>query len=211
MLLKRHSGPTRRTRSLYRQVVTSFVSYLLAAYGPEPFKTFFKEFDPDHADRAAETAFGEPMAVLEKEWLAALLRPPVPEGNRAVPGGIGTTAGPGPLAPEGPEQSTSPPGIMSFLRGAVVYLRPYWKQQVLILLAAAVGALFVVLLPKREVCRKRRIARGSSPDDGSYEFDWLAWQAHPRARFLDNSELSVDASVTALNGLLAEFVGDDTK
>ncbi|MEZ4640257.1 MAG: AAA family ATPase [Caldilineaceae bacterium] len=75
----------------------------------------------------------------------------------------------------------------------------------------ALEPIFVVLLPTRDVCRERRIARGSSPDDGSYDFNWHAWQAHPRARFLENSELSVDASVAALDGLLAEFVGGDTK
>lgn len=66
--------------------------------------------------------------------------------------------------------------------------------------------IFVVLYPQRNVCRARRIARGSAPDDGSYDFDWPAWKAHPRALFLDNSDLSVDESVAALDGLLAPFV-----
>jgi hypothetical protein len=69
----------------------------------------------------------------------------------------------------------------------------------------ALDPIFVVLYPTREVCRKRRIARGSSLDDGSYDFDWPAWQAHPRALFLDNSDLSVDESVAALDALLAQF------
>lgn len=64
--------------------------------------------------------------------------------------------------------------------------------------------IFVVLYPQREVCRARQIARGSSPDTGSYDFDWPAWQAHPRALFLDNSDLSIDASVRALDALLAQ-------
>jgi hypothetical protein len=65
--------------------------------------------------------------------------------------------------------------------------------------------IFVVLYPARDVCRERQIARGSSPDTGSYDFDWPAWKAHPRALFLDNSDLSVDESVMALDALLAEF------
>jgi hypothetical protein len=55
------------------------------------------------------------------------------------------------------------------------------------------------------VCRERQIARGSSPDTGSYDFDWPAWKVHPRALFLDNSDLSVDESVTALDALMAPF------
>lgn len=65
--------------------------------------------------------------------------------------------------------------------------------------------IFVVLYPERHVCRARRVARGHPPDDGSYDFDWLAWKAHPRALFLDNSNLPVGESVTALNALLAPF------
>lgn len=65
--------------------------------------------------------------------------------------------------------------------------------------------IFVVLYPERNVCRERLIARGSSPDTGSYDFDWLAWKAHPRALFLDNSDLPVGESVTALDALLAQF------
>ena len=67
--------------------------------------------------------------------------------------------------------------------------------------------IFVVLYPEREVCRERLVARGSAPDTGSYDFDWLAWKAHPRALFLDNSALSVDESVSALDALLAQHQG----
>lgn len=62
--------------------------------------------------------------------------------------------------------------------------------------------IFVVLFPRRDVCRERLIARGSSSDTGSYDFDWPAWKAHPRALFLDNSDLSVSESVAALDALL---------
>lgn len=66
------------------------------------------------------------------------------------------------------------------------------------------GPIFVVLYPEREVCRERLIARGSAPDTGSYDFDWSGWKAHPRSIFLDNSNLSVDESVAALDALLAQ-------
>lgn len=63
---------------------------------------------------------------------------------------------------------------------------------------------FVVLYPRRDACRARLIARGSAPDTGSYDFDWPAWHAHPRALFLDNSDLSVAESVAALDALLTQ-------
>ena len=71
--------------------------------------------------------------------------------------------------------------------------------------------IFVVLYPQRDVCGARRVARGSSPDTGSYDFDWPAWQAHPRALFLDNSDLSVGESVAALDVLLAQTAVTDRK
>ena len=67
------------------------------------------------------------------------------------------------------------------------------------------GPVFVVLYPALDVCRQRLVARGSSPDMGSYDFDWLAWRDHPRALFLDNSALSVGESVTVLDALLAQY------
>lgn len=66
---------------------------------------------------------------------------------------------------------------------------------------------FVVLYPERDVCQARLLARGNSLDMSSYDFDWSAWRAHPRALFLDNSNLSVDESVTALDALLARHTG----
>ena len=66
--------------------------------------------------------------------------------------------------------------------------------------------IFVVLYPERDVCQARLVARGNSLDMSSYDFDWLAWEAHPRSLFLDNSALSVEESVTALDSLLAEYM-----
>ena len=66
--------------------------------------------------------------------------------------------------------------------------------------------IFFVLYPERDVCRERLVARGNSSDMSSYDFDWLAWKAHPRSLFLDNSTMSVDESVAALDLLLAEYM-----
>lgn len=64
---------------------------------------------------------------------------------------------------------------------------------------------FVVLYPEREACRERLLKRGSQVDMSSYDFDWHAWQNHPRALFLDNSTLSVEESVAALDEILASY------
>ena len=66
--------------------------------------------------------------------------------------------------------------------------------------------IFVVLYPEREVCRERLLARGSVSDLTSYDFDWLTWREHPRSLFLDNSRLSVDEAVVALDALLAQHL-----
>lgn len=66
--------------------------------------------------------------------------------------------------------------------------------------------IFVVLYPEREVCQARQITRGNSLDMSSYDFDWRAWAKHPRALFLDNSNLSVAESVSAVDELLAAYM-----
>ena len=47
---------------LYYQVATSFVAFLLEAYGPERFKQFAREFDAEAPDHAAEAAYGKPVS-----------------------------------------------------------------------------------------------------------------------------------------------------
>jgi ATP-binding cassette, subfamily B, bacterial len=119
-------GPTGEAQQLYYQVVASFVIFLLTTYGVESFKRFALEFDPDAPDRASEAAYGKSMAELEEEWHEILQQT--------------RSSAPDQMEPPGP-------GVMEFLRGALSYLRPYWGQEALILLAAVVGAAFTVVLP----------------------------------------------------------------
>jgi ATP-binding cassette subfamily B protein len=105
--------------SAYRQAVTSLVSYLLAAEGPERFKAFVQAFDPSEPDRAAEQALGRPLVVLEQGW------------SQAIHGQAPVTV----------------PGITMFLRRAVVYLRPYWRAQLAILGCTLLTAGFAVIQP----------------------------------------------------------------
>lgn len=73
-------------------------------------------------------------------------------------------------------------------------------------LLEALEPVFVVLYPERETCRERLVARGSSPDTGTYDFGWPQWRDHPRALFLDNTSLSLAESVAALDQLLEQRV-----
>jgi ATP-binding cassette subfamily B protein len=135
-------GLAGETKLLYDQVVTSFVAFLFAVYGPEPFKRFAQEFDPDAPDRASEVAYSKPMATLEGEWLASLqqTQPYVPDQ--------GPARAPGQIQPPALGQVQPPaPGVMWFFRGALSYLRPYWGQEALILLATVFGAALGIILP----------------------------------------------------------------
>jgi ATP-binding cassette subfamily B protein len=135
-------GPIGEAKSLYHQVVTSFVTCLITTYGPEPFKGFAQEFDPDAPDRASEAAYRKPTTALEKEWLVSLqqTQPSAPD-QMQLPA-------PGQTQPPALGQMQTPaPGVMWFFRGALSYLRPYWPQEILILLATMIGAAFSIVLP----------------------------------------------------------------
>jgi ATP-binding cassette subfamily B protein len=163
-------GPAAEEKALYQQVVTSFVTFLLTSYGVEAFKRFARRFDPDAPDPASEAAYGKSMASLEQEWLATLQQAqPVASGTSQPPatGSAQPAAVPGasygeqltaseaeqlaalqqtqPPAPDS-SQPPAPPGVVWFLRRSLGYLRPYWAQEVFILLSAAIGSLFIVVL-----------------------------------------------------------------
>ena len=143
-------GPTGEAKPLYHQVVTSFVSFLITTYSPEPFKRFAQEFDADAPDRASEVAYSKPMADLEKEWLASLRQTqPAAPGTalRQAPGQTQPPA-PGQMRPSTLDEAKPPaPGVMWFFRGAFSYLRPYWGKEVLILLATVISAALGIVLP----------------------------------------------------------------
>jgi ATP-binding cassette subfamily B protein len=112
-------GPGEGPRGAYLQVITSFVSYLLVTEGAERFRRLAREFDPAAPERAVMAVYGRPAAVLEQAWLGALRR-------------------------------GRPPTILSigaFLRRSATYLRPYWRQELLILLACLFTAGFAIVQP----------------------------------------------------------------
>lgn len=67
-------GPTAKTKTLYHQIATSFVDFLLTTYGKDPFKRFLRRFS-ESVDASAEAAYGKPLLLLEKEWLQGLHKP----------------------------------------------------------------------------------------------------------------------------------------
>ena len=127
-------GPTAEAKQLYYQVATSFVTFLFTTYGAEPFKRFAQEFDPDTPDHASEAAYGKPISTLEEEWLASLQ-----QTQPSAPGQM--------QAPMPGQTQQRPVGVMTFLRGALAYLRPYWALEVLILLATMISVAFGIVLP----------------------------------------------------------------
>jgi ABC-type multidrug transport system fused ATPase/permease subunit len=53
-------------------VATSFVAFLLRAYGPDPMRRFLEAYDPERRDAAATLAYQRPLGSLEELWLVSL-------------------------------------------------------------------------------------------------------------------------------------------
>ncbi len=53
-------------------VATSFVAFLLRAYGPDPLRQFLGAYDPERRDAAAAEAYQRPLGSLEELWLVSL-------------------------------------------------------------------------------------------------------------------------------------------
>ena len=68
------SRVSRETRDDRRetQIATSFVAFLLTRYGSAGFKQFARAARAGEPATAAQAAYGKPLPVLEKEWLASL-------------------------------------------------------------------------------------------------------------------------------------------
>jgi ATP-binding cassette subfamily B protein len=59
-------------RPYYARVATSFLGYLVAAYGPARVADLARAFDRSGPGRSFEIAFGKPVVALEREWLDSL-------------------------------------------------------------------------------------------------------------------------------------------
>jgi ABC-type multidrug transport system fused ATPase/permease subunit/pSer/pThr/pTyr-binding forkhead associated (FHA) protein len=53
---------------------TSFVAYLLEAYGADPLRRFLAEYDPERRDQAAIAAYERPLGALEEAWLNSFMQ-----------------------------------------------------------------------------------------------------------------------------------------
>jgi len=112
------AGPPRQEAATYRALATSFVSWLLATRGPADFRTFVRDLDPARADETTRLALARPLSALEAEWHAAIL------------------------------EARPPLGIGAMVSRSLLYLRPYARQQALILALMLAGIAFEqIVLP----------------------------------------------------------------
>jgi ATP-binding cassette subfamily B protein len=105
-------GPPSADAATYRAVAAAFVSFLGSTKGPAGLRALVKELDPAHADETVRLAFARPLASLEEEWHAAL------------------------------HDARAPMGVGTMMARSARYLRPYARQQVLILALMGLGILF---------------------------------------------------------------------
>jgi ATP-binding cassette subfamily B protein len=103
----------------YYPMVTSLVRFLLSAQGPTRLKALARALAQGAPDAAFESAYGAPLATIEQAWLESL------RANKAQ----------------------AIPGITMLIRRAATYLRPYWKQEALVLLATLVAAGYSIVEP----------------------------------------------------------------
>jgi ABC-type multidrug transport system fused ATPase/permease subunit len=80
---------------------TSFVAYMLDAYGAGAVRTFFLKYDPQRSDQASVEAFQRPLGTLEEQWLTHLRRADTGPGNFRV-----------------------------LLSAVLPLFKPYWRQQI---------------------------------------------------------------------------------
>ena len=95
-----------------RALATSFVSWLLHERGAEAFRRFVRELDPAHAEETTQRAYALTLSALETEWHAAI------------------------------KDARPPLGIGAMLSRSARYLRPYARQQVVILALMTIGIAF---------------------------------------------------------------------
>jgi ABC-type multidrug transport system fused ATPase/permease subunit len=98
-------------------IATTFVGYLLDAYGPAQLRQFLTNYDPDRRDQAAATAFNRPLGGLEESWRAAL--------SKKASGGAMST-------------------LIGYL---VPLLKPYWKREVEVLVLMLLGLSYTLAIP----------------------------------------------------------------
>lgn len=99
----------------------AFVDFLAARGGPAQLRAFVSAAAGDSPDRAARAVYGASLRDLERAWHKAV---------RRADGSAG--------------------GVGRFLRGSFRYLRPYWKQELVIFLLLGVQLAFQQILPRAQ-------------------------------------------------------------
>lgn len=97
---------------------TSFVGFLIAAFGEESLRRFLETYDPQRRDHAALTAYQQPLGALEETWLGRVQRRP---GGGAV--------------------------FRAFFRHLLPLLRPYWWRELEVFAYMLLELAFALALP----------------------------------------------------------------
>jgi ATP-binding cassette subfamily B protein len=104
---------------IYYPMVTSLVRFLLTTHGTARFKALARAVAQSPLDAAVAAVYGAPLGTLEQAWLESL---------RA-------------------KTAQAVPGITTLIRRAATYLRPYWKQEALVLVGTLVAAGYAIVEP----------------------------------------------------------------
>jgi ABC-type multidrug transport system fused ATPase/permease subunit len=105
-------APVSGVQDGFHLAATSFLGFLVAQFGQSALHTYLDASDPDRRDQAANTAYNQPLALLEEEWLARLHR-----------------------------RAEDRDALRTFVRQILPLLKPYrWKQlEILVYLLLAAG------------------------------------------------------------------------
>lgn len=100
------------------RIATAFIAYLLETYGAAALRQFLAAYDPSRQDQATLDAFQRPLGALEETWLAGMAHAP---GRSSA--------------------------IRSFLQYLLPLLKPYWRQEIEVLVYILFNLSYGLLLP----------------------------------------------------------------
>ncbi|HET8840180.1 MAG TPA: ABC transporter ATP-binding protein, partial [Ktedonobacteraceae bacterium] len=103
---------------VHNDIATSFVAYLLSVYGQKALRQFLSASDGARQDQAALTVYHQPLGQLEEAWLKSLRK----SGKRKS-------------------------AFLLFAQRLLPLLKPYWRNNIEILLYSLLGLAFTVILP----------------------------------------------------------------
>ncbi len=104
-------------RAAYLNAATTFVAYLLEAFGSTPVATLLRTYDATRPDQAVNGAFQRPLGALEEAWRGAM--------SKQASGGAFST----------------------FFGYLLPFFRPHWKREVEIIVLMLLGLTYTLAIP----------------------------------------------------------------